>query len=75
MSLDAIFNCDANRVQLFWRLAREKPGGANACIAFCMEKMGRIRKRPLDSARVVVHRIAIEACLFQNFLALVSIAV
>jgi len=38
MSLDAIFNCDANRVQLFWRLAREKPGGANACIAFCMKK-------------------------------------
>src|SRR5262249_61595676 len=31
---DAIFNCLANRVQPLWRLPREKPGSANACIAF-----------------------------------------
>src|SRR5438445_3273831 len=75
ISLDAIFNCEANRVQPFGALAREKPSGANPCIAFCLEKIGRARKTPLDGARVIVHRIAIEACLFQNFLALVSIAV
>src|SRR5437667_9143684 len=75
ISLDPSLNCDANRVQPFWRLAREKPGGANACIAFCLEKIGRTRKTPLDGASIIVHRVAIKACLFQNFLALLSIAV
>src|SRR5262249_1308792 len=75
ISLDAIFNCDADRVQPFRRLPCEKPGSANAGIAFCFEKIRRTRKTPLDGALIIVHRVAIKACLFQNFLALLSIAV
>ena len=65
----------AKTVKELVTLAREKPGGANARIAFCLEKIRRTRKTPLDGARVIVHRVAIKACLSQNFLALLPVAV